>query len=178
MKSFEPAPVKLFVAALFSDQGRLQQALKLCEEHFGPIDFQSVQYPFEVTDYYDAEMGRPIYRQFFSFASLANPGQLADFKVQTNAIEATLAIFAQRQVNLDIGYLDYHKVVLASTKFGGQKIFLGRGIYADPALYYSKGTFHPTAWTFPDFKDPQRYPKALLAIRLLYKRQRKGQITS
>ncbi len=172
MQPAEPDPVKWMIAALFSSPDRLRRALDRCIDHFGPIDFQSERYPFDATDYYTGEMGTPIYRQFISFSQLANPGRLASAKLETNAIETELAVAGRRWVNLDIGYLDYHKVVLASMKFNGHKIYLDKGVYADPILSYRKGKFHPAERTFPDFKDPERYSSILLAIRDLYKGQR------
>ena len=161
----------MFIAALFSDDSLLHKALKLSEQQFGSIDYRSERFLFDVTDYYEAEMGAPIYRQFFSFTPLVNPGRLAKLKIRTNAIEDGIARDGARKVNLDIGYMDYHKVVLASAKYNGQKIYLDQGIYADPTLYYRKGAFHPYDWSFPDFKSSDRYYDALLEIRRLYKAQ-------
>lgn len=172
MRPEAPGPVKIFIGALYSDQALLQQALLNCETAYSSIDYRSEQFEFAVTEYYDAEMGSPIFRQFFSFTELGNPGQLADWKITTNQIEANLAQNGSRKVNLDIGYMDYHKVVLASAKFNGQKIYLDHGIYADPTLYYRKGHFHPYDWSFPDFKNSDEYYDALLKIREIYKGQR------
>lgn len=171
MKPTDPQPVKLFIAALFSDDSLLQRALELSEHLFGTIDYRSEHFLFDVTDYYNAEMGSPIYRQFISFTPLVNPGQLAAIKIRTNTIEDSLAQHNDRKVNLDISYMDYHKVVLASAKFNGQKIYLDEGIYADPTLYYRKGAFHPYDWSFPDFKASDRYYNSLLEIRRIYKEQ-------
>lgn len=171
MKPTDPQPVKLFIAVLFSDDALLNKSLGLCKQQFGEIDCRSERFPFNVTDYYEEEMGAPIYRQFFSFAPLVDPGRLAAMKVRTNAIEDSISEYGARKVNLDIGYMDYHKVVLASAKFNGQKVYLNHGIYADPTLYYRKGAFHPYDWSFPDFKSSDRYYNALLEIRRIYKDQ-------
>jgi hypothetical protein len=169
-----PHPVKYFVGALFSDEAILKQAVEQCEQFIGPVDYTSEQYLFESTDYYEPEMGSPIHRQFFSFEKLKNPSVLAAAKIQSNRIEANLAKSEKRKVNLDIGYMDFHKVVLASAKYNGQKIYLDHGIYADPTLYYEKGQFHPHDWAFPDFQESDRYYPALLRIRELYKVQLKN----
>ena len=75
-----------------------------------------------------------------------------------------------RTVNCDAGYLDHNKVVLASAKEAGQKVYLDKGIYADLAGRYKNGAYRPFEWSFPDFKDG-RYDKELLAIRALYLKQ-------
>ncbi len=168
----QPDPVKIFIGALFSDEELLNDALQKCESGFGAIDFRSEKFLFDVTDYYEAEMGAPIFRQFFSFRDLGNPGDLSNWKILTNRIEDEVSPHGERKVNLDVGYMDYHKVVLASAKFNGQKIYLDHGIYADPTLYYRKGRFHPYDWSFPDFKKSDSYYEALLKIREIYKKQR------
>ncbi|MDZ7372650.1 MAG: DUF4416 family protein [candidate division KSB1 bacterium] len=165
----QPAkPVKLFIGVLFSDAVKLEEARSCCEEAFGPIDWTSPDFPFDVTTYYCAEMGEPITRRFWSFARLVQPDELPGIKLTTNRIEAELAVEGKRKVNLDPGYLDYDKVVLASAKYNGQKIYLRDGIYADLTLHYEKGHFYPYPWSFPDFKSG-RYERTFLRIRELYK---------
>jgi len=173
MKPSAPDPVKLFDGILYSDEGLLERALQMLEEHHGPIDFRSQPVAFEVTDYYREEMGGPILRIFVSFRDLIDPGRLAEIKIEANEIEDQLAVGGQRKVNLDPGYMDVCKVVLASAKYNGQKIYLGQGIYADPTLHYEKGHFHAYPWSFPDFKTGE-YEKIFLRIRELYKVERKA----
>lgn len=181
MKPQPPNPVKLFIGVLYSDADLLAKARKRCEIAFGPIDWYSEDYPFDVTDYYCAEMGSPITRCFWSFANLIQPDQLPSIKLATNQIEEDLAVEGKRKVNLDPGYLDYDKAVLASAKYNGQKIYLSDGIYADLTLYYQKGHFYPYPWSFPDFKSG-RYERAFLRMRELYKvamaRRRSGQLST
>jgi hypothetical protein len=76
----------------------------------------------------------------------------------------------KRVVNLDAGYLDHNKVILASAKEAGQKVYLDKGIYADLAGRYKNGKYQPFEWSFPDFKDG-RYDQELCEIRAIYLRQ-------
>ena len=75
-----------------------------------------------------------------------------------------------RRVNLDPGYLDLHKLVLASVKYGPMKIHLGKGVYADLVCRYSEGAFRHLEWTFRDFREG-RYDAELIAIRGIYRAQ-------
>ncbi|NIR47226.1 DUF4416 family protein [candidate division KSB1 bacterium] len=93
-------------------------------------------------------------------------------KTETNKIEERLLVDGKRKVNLDPGYMDYNKVILASAKYNSQKIYLGRGIYADPTLWYEKGEFEPYPYSFPDFKT-KMYSSVFLHIRALFKGQRR-----
>ncbi len=173
MKAEKPQPVKFFIGALFSDEDLLSQAQQLCIKRIGDIDFHSESFPFDETTYYDGEMGRPIFRMFFSFQALINPGELANLKIKCNEIEETLSVSGARKVNLDIGYLDFHKMVLASAKYNGQKIYLDHGIYADPTLIFERGKFHPFEHTFPDFKQGS-YTPVFEKLRNCYKTQLKS----
>ncbi len=170
MKADLPQNVKYFIGALFSDEALLEKSRGAVTEELGPIDLTSESFPFTSTDYYESEMGSPIYRQFWSIETLMSPGKLATLKILCNGIEEELAIASKRKVNLDIGYLDFHKVVLASAKYNGQKIYLDQGIYADPTLYFESGIFHAFENTFPDFKS-STYHAVILEIRRLYKSQ-------
>lgn len=170
MKPSEPEPVKLFVGILYSDLTRLEQVMALLNERPGKIDYKSPEFEFTVSEYYREEMGWPIFRKFVSFLKLINPKELASIKITTNEIEERLSTEGKRPVNLDPGYMDYNKVVLASAKFNAQKIYLNHGIYADPTLWYEKGKFEPYPFAFPDFKT-NLYEKTFLHIRALYKGQ-------
>lgn len=175
MKIFEPQPVKYFIGALYSDADRLKEAQNRCADLIGPLELFSTSFPFTSTEYYDSEMGTPIQRMFFGFESLMSPGQLAHFKTICNEIEDQLASDGKRRVNLDIGYLDLHKLVLASAKYNGQKIYLDVGIYADLTLIFEGGAFQAVENTFPDFKDGQ-YNAVFVALRNRYKAQLKQTI--
>jgi hypothetical protein len=172
MQPTEPDPVKLFVGILYSNQEPLQKAIHILEQQFGRIDYKSPEFEFNITDYYKDEMGWPIFRKFVSFANLINPTDIARIKIETNEIEDRLAAEGKRQVNLDPGYMDYNKVILASAKYNSQKIYLDLGIYADPTLWYEKGKFLPYPYSFPDFKS-DLYNQVFLHIRALYKGQRR-----
>ncbi|HPZ08780.1 MAG TPA: DUF4416 family protein [Candidatus Eremiobacteraeota bacterium] len=164
-------PVKLFLGILFNSE---KFPLKIeIEKLFGKIDYISPVFPFNLTDYYRDEMGDNLSRLFYSFENLILPHTIADIKLSTNELEKKFSFNGKRHINLDPGYLDYHKIVLASAKFGGQKIYIGKGMYADMTLWYKKGHFKPFPWTFLDFKDGL-YDKVFLEIRQRYKFQRKN----
>ena len=170
----QPAePVKLFVALLWSDESVLAHAVERMLSQWGEIDFAGPDHPFDITRYYETEMGRDIRRRLVSFRELAASESIREAKLISNDIEDALALREGRKVNLDIGYLDHGKVVLASAKSAGQKIHLGSGIYADMILRYRDGRYLPFEWTFPDFRDG-RYDQELRAIRHKYLSQLKA----
>ncbi len=167
-QALQPTPVKLFVAVLFAREHYLPAAKERLIAHFGDIDYTSPVFRFPFADYYAEEMGSPLFRIFYSFRRLIDPAQIRQIKLTTNQIEAELAQQGRRTVNLDPGYVDYGKLVLASMKFHNQKVYLGDGVYADINLLYEKGHFRSLEWTFPDFREGT-YEKTLLHIRAKYK---------
>ncbi len=164
--------VKLFFAILIIKTFDIEKIFSIIESNWGKIDYKSKLYNFDITDYYKDEMGENLYRFFVSVENLIKPYEIGTIKMMTNAIESAFLQKNKRPVNIDPGYMDYQKVVLASLKFGGQKIALFEGMYADMVLYYKKGSFITFPWTFPDFKT-DKYYKDLLEIRTLYKKQLK-----
>ncbi|MCS7166405.1 MAG: DUF4416 family protein [Gemmatales bacterium] len=169
-KPLPPEPVKYFAAILWADTLALQKAISLLEEKLGPVDYVSGDYRFDVTHYYEPEMGPELSRRLVSFHNIDLPDKLSQRKLMTTALEMSLARDGNRLVNIDIGYLDDNKVVLASCKKAGQKIYLSDGIWADLIARYKHGKYQFFEWSFPDFKDG-RYDQDLLRIRSLYMEQ-------
>lgn len=152
------SPVHLLVGMLTSIPGEFAAARRLLERRFGSVESESQLFPFDATHYYDEEMGTPIRKQFLSFARLIDPGDLAAIKCFTNELEAQRARERggepRRPVNLDPGYLDAARLVLATTKDRSHRIYLGQGVYAEVTLIYEKGAWRPLPWTYPDYAAP------------------------
>ncbi len=163
-------PVKFFVAVLWAPSSPLPAVMESLRSQLGDIDFTGADHPFDMTDYYRPEMGVSLSRRLVSFLQLIPPDSLSKAKHVSNEIEDKFAGEKGRLVNLDIGYLDHHKIVLASFKGAGQKIYMGNGVWADLVGRYRGGRYSPFEWTFPDFRDG-RYDHELLQIREIYKRQ-------
>jgi hypothetical protein len=162
--------VKLILGIIYHPDIDIRQVLRSLETVFGEPDMQSAVFPFDMTDYYEAEMGDKLLRIFVSYRHLISPIAIAEIKCLCNLIERNLSKHHKRSVNLDPGYMDLDKFVLASAKYGRQKIYIGHGIYADPTLYYFKKAFHAYEWSFPDFKSG-RYDTYLIEVRQHYKKQ-------
>jgi len=160
-------PVKLFVAVLWNQVDILQAALQALVSSWGEIDFSGADHPFDTTRYYEPEMGPKLRRRLVSFLRLVPPDILPQAKQLCNQIEDQFSGARGRLVNLDVGYLDHNKIVLASYKGAGQKIYLRDGVWADLVARYRDGKYCAFEWTFPDFRD-ERYSDELLRIRRIY----------
>ncbi len=172
MTSSAPPPsVKPIAALLYRDMAAREQALAALSVRWGAIAHCGAAHPFDRTAYYAAEMGTDLVRCVVAFAGLWEPPRLVEAKHEASAVEDALRTGGKRSVNVDPGYLDLFKVVLASWKGRGNKLYLERGVWADLQLTFGKGRFQPLPWTFPDFAEG-RYDADLLAIRAAYRAER------
>jgi hypothetical protein len=172
-----PTPVKFFVAMLVAPDGmdKIDVFDAALEQRFGLIDLKSQNWIFELTDYYTPEMGPDLTRRIVSFENLIDPGELAQAKNDTNAIEEELTKRfrgenAGRIVNLDAGYLTLSQMILATTKNYSHRIYIGQGIWAEITLQYKKGRYVKWEWTYPDYADG-RYNDFLIQVREKLKSQ-------
>jgi hypothetical protein len=122
---------------------------------------------FDYTDYYEPEMGRGLFRRVIAFKQLIAQDQLADIKLQTNAVEFRYSRKGKRRVNIDPGYLLRERFVLATGKNYSHRIYVGQGIYADLTLIYREGRYRPLDWTYPDYAADE-LRNFLTAVRRKY----------
>jgi len=173
-KVHTPLPVKLICGMIFTGQDVLQHAAQRLQVRLGSIDIYSEIFPFTHTAYYNREMGSDLKRVFVAFAQLVRCERLSEVKILTNGLEENLALEVsgqlRRRINIDPGYLEASKLVLASTKNFSHRIYLKRGIYAEVALQYRNNRFEPLPWTYPDYQDP-KVVKFLRRVRKVYMEQ-------
>ncbi len=148
-----PVPVKFFSAILFASEIDPNEIHKALTKQFGRIDHESPIFDFTYTNYYAAEMGKSLKKQFVSFEQLRMPDELSAVKCESNKIEEKFYQENQRCVNLDPGYIELAKMILASTKNFSHRIYLGKGIYGDLQYRFRSGKYTFLEWTYPDYKD-------------------------
>ena len=166
-------PVKLFVGVLVASEDLVPEVESRLIAAYGPLDYKSPLLPFTFTDYYRQETGDRILRVFFSFERLIEADQLAEIKCQSNALEETFAAAGaavKRPVNLDPGYLEHSKIVLASTKNFYHRMYLGRGIFGEVTMHFRNGAYEFFPWTYPDYQSPE-YQTFFLELRTIYRKQ-------
>jgi hypothetical protein len=168
-----PLRVKFFTGVLTSIPELVPRAEERLAAQFGAVDLRSPQFIFDKTHYYDEEMGSPIYRCFLSFEKLMEPSEIAAVKIKTNELESEFAAGYPdllRPINLDPGYLEQSKIVLASTKNYYHRILISDGIYAEVTLHFEDGAWRTFPWTFPDYKT-DHYHQFFTSLRHLYRDQ-------
>jgi hypothetical protein len=148
-----PKPAKLLIGLFMKEKELLEPVARLLAENFGPVDMISRWMAFDYTDYYEREMGTPLFRRMLVFEQLREQTALADIKIISNEIEKKFSNDGMRNVNIDPGYMLPERFVLASGKNFTHRIYIGKGIYADLTLIYTKGSFQKLPWTYPDYAD-------------------------
>ncbi len=164
---------KLVIGFIFKEAGIFDKGKSILRKEFGKIDYESHALAFTHTDYYETEIGKNLKRKFICFEKLIQPQNLAKIKITANIIEKKLSRNGLRLINIDPGYLDMAKLILASTKNYKHRIFLDKGIYAEITLFFQNKSFTPWEWTYPDYKTAD-YIRIFNQIREIYANQIKG----
>jgi hypothetical protein len=169
------APVKLICGVIYRDQDPevYAETRRRLEAEWGRVDSESRPYPFDLTGYYEDEMGGGLVRRFTSFESLVPPESLPVAKLW--AIELESIIRQERGVTgrpgkIDPGYLTASAVVMATAKDFAHRIPLGQGIYAHLEFLFTRTGVRTLDWTYPDLRrePPQAYFRG---VRETYLRQ-------
>ncbi|HSL92023.1 MAG TPA: DUF4416 family protein [Candidatus Limnocylindrales bacterium] len=145
-----PPHARLLVSAIYRDEKRFRDVLPGLEARLGPVERTSGPFPFDRTDYYEREMGTPLFRRFVVLKRLVPRDALVAAKIDAEDLEKELSANGMRTVNLDPGLLTEENVLLATGKNYSHRVYLRDGVFADLALVYRKGEYRPLPWTYPD----------------------------
>lgn len=170
-KAVKAKKVKLFIGVIAKDPSLFAAIKKILTRKFGIIDLESQVLEFNYTNYYEKELGTNLKRKFFSFKNLISPDKISAIKIITNTLEKNFSKDGRRYLNLDPGYLNAAKVILATTKDYSHRIYLKNGIYAETTLVSSKGSFKPYPWTYPDYQSKE-YVNVFVQMRQIFMEQR------
>ena len=166
---------KLIVGIIYSDEEIFSAAMRALTDKFGEVDDQCEEFSFsrEFSTYYDKELGGEGRRIIFSFKEHVDASLQAEIKEFTNSLELSLSRDGDRRVNIDPGFLNHGRLLLATTKAAGFRIPLKRGIYTEMTLFFARGAFHSLPWTYMDYKS-ERVQKFLLRVRRRYLAERRA----
>ena len=153
-----PQPVLLLTAVFSADASAFDWVRKRAEEHWGALALESEEFSFETfTDYYAKTMGNVLPKRLWAFETLIRPDALPKIKCLTNDWEVeyktSTTSSAERPLNIDPGYIDLGKLILASTKDHAHRIYLSEGIFAETTLMYTQKQWKPLPWSYPDYQS-------------------------
>lgn len=165
---------KLIVGVIYNDPEILKEAMKILTEEFGEIEDCCEEFSFseEFSTYYDEEIGGEGRRRIYSFKNTVDPSRQAEIKKRTNEIEAQFSVDGNRKINLDPGFINHGRLMLATTKNAGFRIPLADGIYTELTLFYARGEWHKLPWTYRDYQS-ERVQRFITSARESYLRERR-----
>lgn len=150
----EPA-IRICAVITRHDAAR-QWAVDRLIQAWGPASVITAPLPFEAGGYYTPTMGADLQKVLVGMAEVTDPGELADWKHQTNRWEREFAdqssLLEQRPLNLDPGYMTQAKLVLATTKDRDHRIYLRDGMFAEVTLTYVGKRWQHHRWTYPSYR--------------------------
>lgn len=151
----EFAPVKLICGVIYKEEALYEEVKKRLEAEWGRVDTEGPTYPFDLTGYYEDEMGSGLVRRFLSFEVLVPPESLPEAKLLAIELEALIRQergVTGRPVNIDPGHLTASAVIMATAKDFAHRIPLGRGIYAHLEFLFTRTGVRTLDWTYPDLR--------------------------
>lgn len=165
---------KLIVGVIYHDKAILDSAMKMLTDEFGEIEDMSEEFSFsqEFSNYYDNEIGGEGLRRIYSFKELVDPSRQADIKTRTNEIEAIFSTDGDRKINLDPGFINHGRLMLATTKETGFRVPLKDGIYTELTLFWARGGWQKFPWTYRDYQS-ERVQKFITKVRESYLAERR-----
>lgn len=173
LHDFEPE--KLIVGVIYHDPSVYEAAMKQLVEAFGEIDDMTEEFSFsgEFSTYYDEEIGGEGLRRIYSFKTLVDPTKQAQIKTLTNEMEKGFSTpDGKRLINIDPGFVNTGRVMLATTKMIGFRIPLSDGICTEMTLFWARGAWHSLPWTYRDYQS-EKVQNFLTRVRKTYLKQRK-----
>lgn len=164
---------KMIVGVIYHDEEIYNRAIRMLVEEFGPIEDESERFSFseEFSSYYDEEIGGEGMRVILSFRDTVEPDRQAEIKQFTNNVEAMLSVEGKRKINLDPGFINHGRLVLATTKNASFRIPLKDGIYTELSLFWARGKWQKLPWTYRDYQS-ERVQRFITKVRRKYLRQR------
>ena len=168
---------KLIIGVIYHEKAILDRAMQILTAEFGEIEAVSEEFSFskEFSTYYDGEIGGEGLRRIYSFKTLVDPERQADIKIRTNEIEAGLSLEGKRQINLDPGFINHGRLMLATTKETGFRVPLKEGIYTELTLFWARGGWQKFPWTYRDYQS-ERVQKFITEVRASYLAERRKNI--
>ncbi len=160
--------VKRITGILYPDENFRDWSIHKLSEIWGEPEIISEPVAFDRTNYY-RDISEHLTRIFLCFPGLVDATGLVEWKHAAINIESQ-SRQPIRAVNIDPGYIDGARLILASTKDHAHRIWLRDGIYAEVTMRYRFKKWASFDYTFPDFRSGV-YDNFLTQVRKIWLRE-------
>jgi hypothetical protein len=138
---------------MWREENSLFYAENILREKFGDYKAESDIFQPVFCSYYYKEMGQPLFKKFVVTDAVIDKSDIVSVKKLSMDIEDRLRIDGRRTVNIDPFYIDKQQLVVSTSKYRGNRIYMGDNIFVELELFYHHGSFHPFVWTYVDYKE-------------------------
>ena len=141
-------------ALLWKDYEKLiivEEYLKLTFDFKKIEETEKFELPY--SSYYITEMGKPLFKKFVITNKVITKDNIKNIKLKTISIEDRFRFRKGRTVNIDPFLIDIDQLIIPTTKYRGNRIYLGDGIYIEMELWYHNKSYQPFLWTYLDYKE-------------------------
>ena len=136
---------------MWKENKYLSSVEKHLKKFYGNFIEESKTFIPPFSKYYHEEMGSPLFKKFVATNYLTQHINLSLIKKHCMFIEDKFRINGKRTVNIDPILLDMEKVLVATTKYRGNRIQIDRDLYLEIELWYHNKEFKPFLWTYKDY---------------------------
>src|SRR4030042_1651167 len=85
-----PSPARLLFSVMYREERDFERSLRRITERMGAVGRVSDPFPFDRTDYYEREMGSPLFRRFLFYVDAVSRDELAAAKLAAGGVEREL----------------------------------------------------------------------------------------
>src|SRR3970040_21096 len=91
-----PSPAPVLVSVVYREERDFDRSLRTISGRLGTVARISEPFPFDRTEYYEREMGAPLFRRFLLATEAASPDEVAAAKLTAEAIENEFLVNGER----------------------------------------------------------------------------------
>jgi hypothetical protein len=138
-----------------------EEKLRVVESHlknfYGEFFIETSPFELPYSSYYFEEMGSPLFKKFCSTKFITNHLNLPNIKKHCIFIENKYRVNNKRTVNIDPILVDMEKVLVATTKYRGNRIQIDENLFLEIELWYHDKQFKSFPWTYIDYKENTQF---------------------
>ena len=139
--------LRSFISLTYQNEASLISALRQVESELGKYDFFS--HYIQVPRFPGSRLPEGARQKILSMKKKLHYDKVPSFFRKVEKIIKS----HESELYILCGYINHSQVVTLSGDAGGEKIFIGSGVYARLEYCYEEGSYHTTPWSFDELKS-------------------------